>query len=135
MVKEVMVTGNRIPKVNCESLIPEALDIMNKKKLGVLLVVDEDDTLKGIFTDGDLRRCVFKNKSVHDLRIDQVMTSNPKTVTENRLALEALEIMQRHEITILPIVDRSSRVIGVVHLHALLGKGKFRFNSAQSIYD
>ncbi|MBW2621498.1 MAG: KpsF/GutQ family sugar-phosphate isomerase [Deltaproteobacteria bacterium] len=130
MVKEVMVTGNHIPKVGCELLIPEALDIMNKKKLGVLLVVDEDDTLKGIFTDGDLRRCVVKNKSVHDLRMDQVMSSHPKTVSENRLALEALEVMQRHEITILPIVDRSFRVTGVVHLHALLGKGKFRFNSA-----
>lgn len=135
MIKEVMVTGSHIPKVGRRSLVTEALDVMNKMNLGVLLVVDEDDTLRGIFTDGDLRRCMIKNKSVHDLRMDQVMTPDPKTVSENRLALEALEIMQRHEITVLPIVDKSSRVLGVVHLHALLGKGKFRFNSVQSIYD
>ncbi len=127
-VREVMTTGPRVPRVNGQTLLNDALQVMDKSKLGVLLVVDRKDILKGVFTDGDLRRRLARHEKIYDLKMSQVMTRNPKTIDENRLAVEALEIMQKHEITILPIVEPSGRLKGVVHLHALLGKGKFRFN-------
>ncbi|MBW2061602.1 MAG: KpsF/GutQ family sugar-phosphate isomerase [Deltaproteobacteria bacterium] len=134
-VKEVMTTGRRIPRVSGRTLLSEALELMSKINLGALLVVDEKDLLEGIFTDGDLRRCLTRHKKVHQLKIEQVMTRKPKTIAENQLAVEALEIMQKHEVTVLPIVNPAGRLKGVVHLHALLGKGKFRFNSVQSGHD
>ncbi|MBW1709391.1 MAG: KpsF/GutQ family sugar-phosphate isomerase [Deltaproteobacteria bacterium] len=127
-VKEVMTKGQRVPRVSGQTLLSEALQVMDKSKLGVLLIVDEKDILKGVFTDGDLRRCLTKNKNIRQMTLRQVMTRKPKTISENQLAVEALEIMQSHEITILPIVEPSGRLKGVVHLHALLGKGKFRFD-------
>ncbi|MBW2085147.1 MAG: CBS domain-containing protein, partial [Deltaproteobacteria bacterium] len=127
--------GRRIPRVSGRTLLSEALELMSKINLGALLVVDEKDLLEGIFTDGDLRRCLTRHKKVHQLKIEQVMTRKPKTIAENQLAVEALEIMQKHEVTVLPIVNPAGRLKGVVHLHALLGKGKFRFNSVQSGHD
>ncbi|MBW2090765.1 MAG: KpsF/GutQ family sugar-phosphate isomerase [Deltaproteobacteria bacterium] len=127
-VKEVMTTGPRVPSVNGQTLLSDALPVMNESKLGVLLVVDGKNKLKGIFTDGDLRRCLTKYENVRQLKMLKIMTRKPKAISENYLAVEALEIMQKHEITILPIVESSGKLKGVVHLHALLGKGKFKFD-------
>jgi len=128
-VREVMATGKGVPSVGGETLLKDALKVMNQINLGVLLIVDDNNMLQGIFTDGDLRRCVSQHEQVSRLKMNQVMTADPKTITEDRLALDALELMQKHEITVLPIVDRTGVLIGAVHLHALLGKGRFKFTA------
>ncbi|MFH1092122.1 MAG: KpsF/GutQ family sugar-phosphate isomerase [Pseudomonadota bacterium] len=129
-VKEVMITGRRVPGVGPDTRMKKAVEVMNKISLGVLLVVGRNKILEGIFTDGDLRRFLAQRGQLEDVPISQVMTRTPVTISPDRLAAEALEIMQQHEITVLPIVDASRRLQGMIHLHDLLGKGKFRFNQA-----
>jgi arabinose-5-phosphate isomerase len=128
-VREVMTTGERVPSVPGGMRLGEALEIMSRSRLGVLLVVDERGVLTGVFTDGDLRRSLMRHGDVQDLPLEEVMTRQPKKIGQETTAAEALELMQQHEITTLPIVDEAGRLLGVVHLHALLGKGKFRFNA------
>jgi arabinose-5-phosphate isomerase len=127
-VREVMLTGRQVPAVPPGTPFSEAIKVMNKSSLGVLLVVDSKKNLKGIYTDGDLRRTMAETGRLPDASIDEIMTRDPKTVSQERLAGEALEIMQTHEVTVLPIVDPAGKLLGLIHLHDLLGKGKFRFN-------
>jgi len=134
-VGQVMITGQRVPVVGKETSLSEAIKVMNVGNLGALLVVGRDDLLEGIFTDGDLRRCLVKHESFLGLTVAEVMTRSPITITQDRLAAEALEIMQTHEVTVLPIVDDRARLKGMIHLHDLLGKGKFRFNGIKAAYD
>jgi arabinose-5-phosphate isomerase len=129
-VSEVMAAGDDLPVVLVGSTVTDAIEIMNRLNLGVVLIADDEDVLKGIFTDGDLRRCLANEENPHTIKLDQLMKRDPKTIEGNRLAVEALEIMQKHSITILPIVDKEKKLAGVVHLHALLGKGSFKFNAA-----
>jgi arabinose-5-phosphate isomerase len=128
-VKEVMITGKRVPKVKENATLRQAVKVMNESNLGVLLVVGARQALKGIFTDGDLRRFVADGGAIDDAPIAEVMTPKAITIAPERLAAEALEVMQAREITVLPIVDREYRLLGVIHLHDLLGKGRFRFNT------
>jgi arabinose-5-phosphate isomerase len=128
-VREVMTTGEGVPGVAGSMRLGEALEIMSRSRLGVLLVVDRAGVLTGVFTDGDLRRSLMRHGDVKDLPLEEVMTRQPKRIGQDTTAAEALELMQQHEITTLPIVDPAGRLLGVVHLHALLGKGKFRFNA------
>ena len=128
-VREVMTTGRGIPTVTGDLPLKEAVGLMDKLALGVLLIVDNHGFLQGIFTDGDLRRLVVKKGALPNRRIGEVMTGAAVTITQERLAAEALEIMQAREITVLPIVDPERRLLGLVHLHDLLGKGKFSFDT------
>ncbi|MFH1136456.1 MAG: KpsF/GutQ family sugar-phosphate isomerase [Pseudomonadota bacterium] len=134
-VDQVMTPASRAPVADDGMILSEALKTMNKSNLGVLLVVDSDVILKGIFTDGDLRRAVTMSEVVKTKPVGLFMTPTPVTITRDRLAVEALEIMQAYEITILPIVDKKGRLEGVVHLHHLLGKGKFRFNQVNPSHE
>jgi arabinose-5-phosphate isomerase len=127
-VRSVMITGRRVPRTGEDASLIEAVGIMNKSNLGVLLVVGQDDLLTGIFTDGDLRRRLVKAGALEDLPVREVMTRQPISIAPEKLAAEALEIMQAHEVTVLPIVDQNRKLLGMIHLHDLLGKGKFRFN-------
>jgi arabinose-5-phosphate isomerase len=91
-------------------------------------VEENDRQLVGILTDGDLRR-LFKGKtSLEQTLTGQVMTQEPKSILPEVLASEALEMMEQFLITVLPIVDAQKRVLGILHLHDLLGKGNFKFN-------
>ncbi len=128
-VKEVMFTGNRVPVVYPELPVLEALKVMDQKDLGSVLVVDQEKVLLGILTDGDLRRMLLKKKKIASLKVGEVMSPRPKTITPDRLASEALEIMEAYLITVLPIVDRRRKVKGILHLHDLLGRGRFRFST------
>ena len=127
-VRSVMITGQKVPRTGEDASLIEAVAIMNKSNLGVLLVVGQDDLLTGIFTDGDLRRRLVKAGALEDLPVREVMTRQPIAISPEKLAAEALEIMQAHEVTVLPIVDQNRKLLGMIHLHDLLGKGKFRFN-------
>ena len=127
-VGEVMFTGTLIPLVSPEDTFEKALQVMDEKDLGALLIVDDGNVLLGIFTDGDLRRLLLKKNSLKGLKISEVMVPKPKAITPDRLASEALELMEAHLITVLPIVDGKRKVQGILHLHDLLGRGNFRFS-------
>lgn len=124
---EVMLQGEAIPRVDADTAVPAALLEMSGKGLGATLIVANDGEILGIFTDGDLRRAL---NACHDLtqkQIKEVMTPKPRTVAIDRSVAEALEIMEHHQITVLPVVDGNRRLCGILHLHDLLGKGKIRF--------
>lgn len=126
-VSEVMVTGNRVPVIEKYQSATDAVIILNDKNLGAVLIVDEDSRVVGILTDGDLRRYIADQESFNGSSVGEVMTPEPVCIEGDMLAADALSIMQRHEITILPIVDHGNKLLGMLHLHDLLGKGEFRF--------
>ena len=124
---EVMLIGEAIPRVNPDTLVPAALMEMSVKAMGATLVVGKDGEMLGIFTDGDLRRALNANPDLTLKPVGEVMTSRPRTVSIDGSVAEALEIMEHHQITVLPVVDGSRKLRGILHLHDLLGKGKIRF--------
>jgi len=125
-VSEVMITGEEIPKADVGKSLAEAVAIMNRMNLGAIMVMD-GDKLSGIITDGDIRRLVSRGEDVSSASVRDIMTGDPKTIAADLLAADALSIMQRHEITILPVHDQDGALAGVLHLQDLLGKGEFRF--------
>ncbi|PLX50468.1 MAG: KpsF/GutQ family sugar-phosphate isomerase [Desulfobulbaceae bacterium] len=126
-VSEVMITGEHIPMVEKNTSLRQAVSILNAKNLGAVLIVDEEQRVAGIITDGDIRRMVAKEVNLDTQRAVDHMTPAPKTISKKLLAADALSIMQEHEITILAITDTQGHLAGILHLHDLLGKGEFRF--------
>ncbi len=122
-ISDVMHTGPQVPKVTADTKLSDALLEITSKKLGMTTVVDAENKLIGIFTDGDLRRTLDQNIDIHVARIDEVMTINCKTVPAGMLAAEALAIMDEVKINVLAVVDASNRPIGAVHIHDLLAAG------------
>jgi arabinose-5-phosphate isomerase len=122
-VGDVMHDGKDIPRVKADTALKEALAEMTSKGLGMTTVVDVHDQLIGIFTDGDLRRCVDQGLDINSLPIKTVMTVNPKTVNKQVLAAEALNIMETRKITALVVEDNNKAPIGVLHMHDLLRAG------------
>ncbi len=129
-VKEVMLTGEQIPIVSLGQTTEEALLEINRKKLGASLVVDDGLVLRGIVTDGDIRRSLVRLRDIMGLKVEIVMSTSPKMIDEEKKAADAVAIMERYAITVLPIVDKAKRVKGIVHLHGLLGGREFRINGA-----
>lgn len=126
-VTEVMITGSHMPIISPSESAVGAFTELNKKNVGAVLVVDELGVLAGIITDGDVRRYVVDAGELNDLRAEHLMTKNPLTISDDVLAADALSIMQQHEVTVLPVVTEDRRVVGILNLHNLLGKGEFRF--------
>jgi arabinose-5-phosphate isomerase len=126
-VKDVMQTGKSIPRVRVDASFLEAIREINRKNLGFTLVVDRRGKLKGIITDGDLRRLMVRQRDLSGVRISDCLTRNPKTIDGEKLAAQALSLMEALEITCLVILDAGRRPKGIVHLHDLLGKKEFRF--------
>lgn len=126
-VREIMLTGEAVPQVREGTLLHEAIEELDRKRLGAVIVVDNFNHLRGIFTDGDLRRLIRKNLTLPETTIDEVMTKNPKKIEENSLAAEALDLMEKYQITVLPVVNYENRLLGILHLHDILGKGSFKF--------
>lgn len=106
----------------------EAVIAVDRGRLGAVLVVNRRNKLSGIITDGDIRRMVVSGRPIADLAVEDVMTKNPKTQEQNAPTYDALYIMERHQITVLPIVNSGGEVKGILHLHDILGKGAFKFN-------
>ncbi|MBC8208910.1 MAG: KpsF/GutQ family sugar-phosphate isomerase [Desulfobulbaceae bacterium] len=127
-VEEVMLTGDAVPSVLADAPALDAMAILNQKNVGAVLIVDGQFRLKGIITDGDVRRFLVEGKNLAGMTAVDIMVTDPVSIAGTMLAADALSIMQRYEITALPIVDEADgHVQGVLHLHDLLGKGEFRF--------
>jgi arabinose-5-phosphate isomerase len=122
-IKEVMITGERIPKVSQDTSIKDVIFEITSKRLGTTCVVDEKGKLAGIITDGDLRRLLEKTLNITGLSAKDVMTANPKVLNADYLASFALQQMENFKITSLIIVDDNSYPIGILHLHDLINLG------------
>lgn len=126
-IREVMLTGERVPKVKSDVAMAEAIAELNQKNLGAVFVIDEKDILRGIVTDGDVRRMLSSGKNYMEIRLTEAMTPHPLAISSDLMAADALSIMQQHEITVLAVISEQGCLLGILHLHDLLGKGEFRF--------
>ncbi|MBI4429157.1 MAG: KpsF/GutQ family sugar-phosphate isomerase [Ignavibacteriales bacterium] len=122
-VEEIMISGKAVPKVTESVPLSGAIMEMTTKRLGATCVVDADDLLQGIITDGDLRRLLQRTTNVANLTAAEAMTRNPKTIRAEMLAAVALEEMENFSITQLVVVDGNHRPVGMVHLHDLVKAG------------
>lgn len=123
-VEDLLHRGDRLPLVGEEVPMKEALFEITSKRLGVTGVIDAKGDLTGIITDGDLRRGLERTGDIFKLQAKDLMTRNPKTITADRLAAEAVAIMEQHTITSLFVLENGGRrPLGVVHLHDLVKAG------------
>ena len=119
-VAMLMHGGDLIPIVQLDTAMPQVIYEMSRKGLGMTCVIDEQGTLAGIITDGDLRRKMAdRSVNVLDLKAAEVMTPRPVTISRTTLAAEALHVLEEHKITSIVVIDAGRRVEGVVHLHDL----------------
>ncbi len=115
-----MHIGQKLPCVQLETPIKDVLHEMSEKKLGMTCVVDKNNKLKGIITDGDLRRLIQEHgEKLFSKNAEACMTPNPATIHKNELAEKALNIMEKHKITSLVISNDKGEAKGIIHLHDL----------------
>jgi arabinose-5-phosphate isomerase len=119
-VSDLMHTGDKIPIVKPDNTVMETLITMSRGRLGVAIVIDNDNKLMGIFTDGDLRRLSERGQNFFDLPIAEVMTKNPLTISPDAILDEVLARCEEHKITVLAVVDEENHPVGVIHLHDIL---------------
>lgn len=123
-VSDLMHRGDEIPMVDEDTLMTQTTIEISSKRLGMTVVTDGDGIIKGVITDGDLRRGIEKfGAEFFNRKAKDVMTENPKTIPQDELAAKALSVMEKHSITALVIPDDAGRPLGVIHLHDILRKG------------
>jgi arabinose-5-phosphate isomerase len=122
-VADVMRTGTAIPRVSLTTLLIEGLMEITSKGLGMTTVTDADGRLRGIFTDGDLRRKLDTGVDVHSVRMEQIMTAGGVTATPDMLAAEAVHMLETYKINCLVVVDEDGAVVGALNIHDLFRAG------------
>lgn len=118
-VKDVMRTGAHIPQVLVGSSLTSTLLEISQKKLGMAAIVDHQQRVLGVLTDGDVRRLFEKGVDVRALSVDEVMTPKPHTISQDVLAVSAVELMQRYQINQVLVVDEAEQLIGALNIHDL----------------
>ena len=118
-VRDVMRSGDDVPTVGLLTGVSDAILAMSRGGLGLVAVVSDDGQVLGIFTDGDLRRAFEKRVDLQAARIDSVMHANPRTIGPDRLAVEAVEMMERYRINALLVADADGRLLGALNMHDL----------------
>jgi arabinose-5-phosphate isomerase len=124
-IKEIMITGDRIPVVTEDQPIKNVIYEITSKRLGTTCVINCEGVLTGIITDGDLRRLLEKTLDIKNVKAADVMTKNPKTLKPNMLASFALQLMENHKITSIVVIDDDDNPhpVGIIHLHDLINLG------------
>jgi arabinose-5-phosphate isomerase len=118
-VRDVMRQGAAMPSVPIGALLPEAILEISRKGMGMTAILDTDGRIAGIFTDGDLRRTLEKPLDLRTLPIQQVMSPRPRTIQSDRLAVEAVKLMEDHRISQVLVADQDNRLIGALNMHDL----------------
>ncbi len=121
-VSDLMLSGDMLPILDENSYFIDAIKLISDKKLGCAFIVNPDKTLKGVITDGDIRRIILKHGNIEKLKVKDVMVLNPKRANADDLAAKALSIMEKYSITSLAVAE-NDRLIGVLHIHDLLKAG------------
>ncbi|PLZ03399.1 KpsF/GutQ family sugar-phosphate isomerase [Burkholderia sp. WAC0059] len=121
-VRDVMRTGEQVPRVLPDATVSDALFQLTARRMGMTAIVDEAGRVSGIFTDGDLRRVLERAGDFRTLPIASVMTHSPRTIGPDQLAVEAVELMERHRINQMLVVDTAGKLIGALNMHDLFSK-------------
>ena len=119
LVSDVMRTGDAIPKVTMDATLADALLEITRTGMGMTAIVDHKQRLLGVFTDGDLRRSLQRKADPASTRIGTVMTTKPRTILPEALAIAALEAMESRKTIQIPVVDSSGRLVGALNIHDL----------------
>lgn len=122
-VEDLMITGDKLPIAKESDDFCDVIKLISEKKLGIAILVNDNGTMTGILTDGDIRRTLIKYPQVHSLKAKDVMTLNPKTIKTSELAAKALHLMEKYSITALAITDKNNHPVGILHIHDLLKAG------------
>ena len=125
-VGNIMHKGDENPTVLADTTVQEALFVITDKGLGAVSVVDQNGIMQGVLTDGDIRRGLSKGVDFLQRPVSELMTANPKTITEDKLAAQALHLMESNKpkpITVLPVLDENRKVIGLLHMTDLVRQG------------
>ena len=122
-VRDLMITGDKMPLVSGTESFKDVINTISEYKLGMAMVLNDDKTLAGVLTDGDIRRTVIKYPDTSNIKVKDVMTTNPKRITSDAYAASALNLMEKYSITALAVVDESNVPVGVIHVHDLLRAG------------
>jgi arabinose-5-phosphate isomerase len=125
-VEDIMHSGTENPLVKADISVQDALFVITDKGLGAVSVVDNDNKMLGVLTDGDIRRGLSKGVDFLKRPVTELMTASPKTITKEKLAAQALHIMESNlpkPITVLPVVDAENHVIGLLHMTDLVRQG------------
>jgi len=122
-VGDLMHIGENVPTVYENSTISLIISEMTQKRLGVTLITDKKKQLKGIITDGDLRRMIEDKKDILKVRARDLSKSLPKWIEEHNLATKALQLMEEYSITSLVVSKNGKKIDGIIHLHDLLRAG------------
>lgn len=122
-VADVMRTGTHLPRIGPEASLRDGLLEMSAKGLGMTTIVDADDRLLGVFTDGDLRRTLDKGIDLHRVTMREIMTVKPKAAQPEMLAATAVHLMETARITALPVIDETQRLVGALNVHDLFRAG------------
>jgi len=122
-VRDLMHRGDRLPRIDPDSQVRDAIMVMSSKRMGAVFVAAPAGPLEGILTDGDLRRVFERETNPLERPVSEVMTRHPHTVRADVLALDALRLMEDHAITVLPVIDDSRRPVAALHMHDLVQAG------------
>ena len=118
-VRDVMRTGENAPSIDSAATAMDAMLEMSRGRMGMTAILDENQRVIGIFTDGDLRRTLEKGGDLRALKITEAMRADPRTIGPERLAAEAVEIMERYKVNQLLVVDADKRLVGALNMHDL----------------
>ena len=122
-ISDIMHSGDEMPVVSESASLSEAIMEMTRKRLGMVAITDSDMTVLGVYTDGDLRRTLEQALDLHNTLIGEVMTRNGRSILSTALAVEAVELLQKHKVQGLLVVDEQSRLQGVLNFHDLFQAG------------
>jgi len=122
-VSDIMHSGDEIPRVAPDASLSQALMMMTEKGFGMTTVMNADNQLLGIYTDGDLRRSIDKGVDIRSATVGELMNTTPKSLRENTLAAEALKVMEQAKINVLLITDEQKNVVGVLKINDILRAG------------
>lgn len=127
-VEQVMITGD-MPVTGRDQSVAMAAGILDKGGVGAVVVVDGRGRVEGLVTDGDLRRALVRGQLDARSTVASIMTANPVTITAKSFLEEAIDCMEQRAITALPVVDADRALVGILHIHDILGKGAIQFST------
>lgn len=118
-VSDVMYSGDKLPIIRTDATLRDAIIEMTSKSLGATMVADSVGCLRGLLTDGDIRRTIQRHENPLDMSVEQLMTPSPRTCAPDGLAAAALAVMEAYRVTVLPVVE-GAKIVGMVHFHDLV---------------
>lgn len=120
-----LIKNNQLPKVKSTDKVTNVIIEISEKRLGVTAVINENNKISGIITDGDIRRMLSKTTKIDELTAHDIMSTNPKTIDVDAMAVEALDALENSSITQILVTNKDDDYVGVVHLHDLIKEGIF----------